>query len=146
MNEDYSQQTLDKLLHELENYTADLNTSILDHLLAMSDDLSANGDWPRAWRALHIAECNAQAQNEEHYLAECLIHRGILYHRQGKLRLAAKAWEQASDQFEAIGQTEGIANCETNLGVVYKSIGYLRRAQDCLEHGGILSSRWIFSR
>ena len=133
--EAYSPAVLDALFTQLETHleATPLNTTVLNHLLALADDLSAQGDWERAWRALHIEERAAQQQHDARYLAEGAIHRGILHYRRGELRDAARAWENAREQFDALGESEGAANCDTNLGAVYKSLGELDRAEQSLQ-------------
>jgi hypothetical protein len=55
-----------------------LSGEALAHLLALADSLSADGDWPRAWQALGIAEIAADRAGNPGYGTEVTIHRGIL--------------------------------------------------------------------
>ncbi len=55
-------------------------------LLALADLFSAHGEQARAWRAMVIAERAAYAAGRRRFLAEVVIHRGILPHRKGDIR------------------------------------------------------------
>jgi len=87
-SEEVSLEALDALWPALETQAqaGRLSESAMNHLLSLADDLSAQDDWSRAWRALAITEQAVQQAGDAYYLAEAATHRGILQHRPGNLR------------------------------------------------------------
>src|SRR3954470_16054764 len=59
--------------------TGTLSEGAFGHLLALADELSAQGNWPHAWRALAIAQQGADRANRAHYRVEISIHCGIVH-------------------------------------------------------------------
>jgi tetratricopeptide (TPR) repeat protein len=110
-----------------------LSEDTMFQLLANADNLSAQGDWPDAWRALETVEQAAKQTGHARYLAEAAMHRGILCYRQGEAGQAIAAWLEAMERFSGIDQTEGIANSHSNLGITYKALGEMSKAQEHLQ-------------
>ncbi len=131
---DPSNTSLDPLWPELQARAAAglISGEALLHLLSLADTLSTDGDWPRAWRALATAEIAAERAEGVGHRAEVASQRGILDYRQGNLRPAITAWEDALAQFTSLAQVEGCANCHANLGAAYKSLGEMQVAQEHL--------------
>src|SRR5437868_1386254 len=82
-----------------------LSERAIAHLLYVAEDLSTQGEWNRAWRALLIAEQAAQHAGNARYRAAATISRGVLHYRQGDLQPAIQ--KQAIGIYQSLGHRLG---------------------------------------
>ncbi len=118
-----------------------LSENATHHLLSVAEGLSTQGDWERAWRAVDIAQRSAANAKDIQLLALVFEQRGTLNHRKGVLPQAAADWEEALKLFIQLDQSKNIANTYSSLGIVYRSLGEIHKAQEYLEKALALAKK-----
>jgi len=106
-----------------------LSHNAIHHLLSMAGELGNQNDWDRAWRAFHIAEQFVKRSGDSDLLAQVASQRAFLYYQWGDLQEASLAWEEALARFRQLDRTQSVVNSHSNLGIIYRSLGEMHKAE-----------------
>lgn len=93
------------------------------------------GEWQTAQRVLQQSQralVQLDSPQQPDLLAQNLNHQARLAFLQGQTETALDLWQQATQQYEATGNLQGVVGSKMNQAQAFQTLGQYRRAKDVL--------------